>query len=167
MGHIYSAPYAVLEPDLAFVAETDGEVAGFVLGTLDTRAWHDRLEAQWWPALRRRYEDPSETPEAKRSPDQRRCHQIHHPPSPPRAVVDRFPAHLHLNLLPKLQRKGIGSRIAGLWCDTAAGLGATAAHIGANRENEAAIAFWRQIGFDDIEGGDVEGGRTIWLGKTL
>ncbi len=167
MGHIYSAPYAVLEPDLAFVAETDGAVAGFVLGTLDTRAWLARLEAEWWPALRPRYRDPSETPEAERTLDQRRCHQIHHPPSPPRAVVDRFPAHLHLNLLPQLQRRGIGTRMAGLWCDRAAKLGATAAHVGVNRENQAAVAFWRRIGFDDIDGGNGESGRTIWLGRSL
>ena len=38
LGHLFVAPYAVLEPELAFVA-VDGEgVAGYVVGTADTRA---------------------------------------------------------------------------------------------------------------------------------
>jgi len=61
MGHIYSAPYALLEPGLVAVAvdgdgDGDGdEVAGFAAGAIDTLQWEDILEQDWWPALRRRY----------------------------------------------------------------------------------------------------------------
>lgn len=88
MGHIYSAPYAVLEPRLALVVEDPDGVAGFAVGTADTIEWEDRLETLWWPALRKQYaflvkEDP-----ARWSHDQQRIVMIHHlhlrsPRSPP------------------------------------------------------------------------------------
>src|SRR3954447_25645883 len=45
IGHIYSAPYARLEPQLALVVEDEQGVAGFVVGTADTSAWKKRRNA--------------------------------------------------------------------------------------------------------------------------
>lgn len=42
MGHIYAAPYALLEPCLALVVEDEGEVGGFAVGVLDTSEWEKR-----------------------------------------------------------------------------------------------------------------------------
>jgi hypothetical protein len=36
MGHIYSAPYALIEPDLVLVVEDGDVVAGFAVGAIDT-----------------------------------------------------------------------------------------------------------------------------------
>ena len=55
MGHIYSAPYAKLCPDVCFVAEDEMGVAGFVVGAVDTRSFEERLERDWWPDLREIY----------------------------------------------------------------------------------------------------------------
>src|SRR5580704_8938465 len=60
MGHIYLGPYAVLEPALALVVEDGDGVAGFAVGTADTIAWEERLEHDWWPALRARYAEPAD-----------------------------------------------------------------------------------------------------------
>ena len=49
MGHIYIAPYALLEPHLALVVEDSDGVAGFVAGATDTETWEHRLEQDWWP----------------------------------------------------------------------------------------------------------------------
>ena len=62
MGHIYSAPYALLDPGLALVVEDGQGVAGFVVGTVDTSSWERKLEREWWPSLRRQYADPTDTP---------------------------------------------------------------------------------------------------------
>ena len=59
LGHIFAAPYGVLEPSLAFVAEDAAGVGGYIVGALDTQAFEERLESEWWPALRGRYPDPS------------------------------------------------------------------------------------------------------------
>jgi hypothetical protein len=60
MGHIYSAPYALLEPELALVAVDQRGVAGFAVGGIDTAIWERRLERDWWPILRQHYADPLE-----------------------------------------------------------------------------------------------------------
>ena len=55
LGELFVAPYAALEPELSFVAVDDEGVAGYVVGTADTRAFEARQEAEWFPALRARY----------------------------------------------------------------------------------------------------------------
>ena len=55
VGHIYAAPYGVLEPDNVFVAEDELGVAGYVVGTHGTDRFAAQLEQSWWPALRQRY----------------------------------------------------------------------------------------------------------------
>src|SRR5262245_12864148 len=72
MGHIYSAPYACLEPDLALVVEDSAGVAGFAVGTTDTESWEARLERDWWPRLRMQYPDPEGT-SGDWTADQKRC----------------------------------------------------------------------------------------------
>src|SRR5262249_37380165 len=58
LGHFFAAPYGLFEPSLAFVAEDAHGVAGYILGALDTRAFEQQLERNWWPALRARYPEP-------------------------------------------------------------------------------------------------------------
>ncbi len=167
IGEIYSAPYANLEPDLVLVAADDEGVAGYVLGVPDTRAWAQRLERDWWPALRARHPDPSAMSPEARSPDQKRAYMIHHPEQPPRALTDRFPAHIHMNLLPRLQGQGIGPRLLAAWIDKARAAGVTAAHIGTNRANERASGFWKSQGFQELGLPEEPPTRTLWLGQRL
>ena len=138
MGHIYVAPYALLEPALALVVEDDDGVAGFAVGTVDTVAWEERLERDWWPWLRQQYADPASIPPDARTPDERRAFMIHHPEKTPAAVREAYPAHLHLNLLPRLQRRGAGSRLLREWLARA---DSPAAHVGVNRANKGAALF--------------------------
>ena len=59
LGHVYAAPYAVLSPRSVFVVEDTEGVGGYIVGAPDTREFETRLEAAWWPGLRRLYRDPS------------------------------------------------------------------------------------------------------------
>jgi hypothetical protein len=43
MGHVYSAPYALLEPALVLVVVDGDEVAGFAAGAIDTLLLEDVL----------------------------------------------------------------------------------------------------------------------------
>ena len=72
LGHVFAAPYGLFEPSLAFVAEDEAGVGGYIVGALDSRAFAERLEADWWPALRDRYPaPPAELPPDQWTPDQR------------------------------------------------------------------------------------------------
>jgi GNAT superfamily N-acetyltransferase len=161
MGHIYVAPYALLEPTLALVAEDDEGVAGYAVGTTDTRAWEERLEHEWWPPLRAQYVDPADVSPETRTPDQRRAFMIHHPTKTPAAVTRDYPAHMHMNLLPRLQRRGVGSRLLDGWRTRA---GACAIHVGVNRANTGGARFWASSGFLEL---DVPGSRARWMGRSI
>jgi GNAT superfamily N-acetyltransferase len=162
IGHIYSAPYACLEPALALVAEDSQGVAGFVVGVVDTQAWEERLEREWWPRLRARYPCPSGSP-SEWSADQKRSALIHSPGRTPARIAKEYPAHLHLNLLPRLQGQSMGSALLRKWILLARSKGADAIHVGVNRENERGLRFWACSGFQPlaVDGGS---GRTIWMG---
>lgn len=166
MGLIYSAPYALLDPDLALVVEDEQGVAGFAVGTVATSSWERRLDREWWPSLRRQYADPAHTPAASRIPDQRRAFMIHHPTQTPPAVAAKYPAHLHLNLLARLQRQGVGSKLFDAWLALAADRGAAALHVAVNRANARAIRFWARQAFKELLLEGLPEGRTVWMGRS-
>lgn len=167
MGHIYAAPYAALEPRFALVVEDFQGIVGFVVGVLDTREWEDRMERQWWPRLRQRYADPPLASRDEWTADQRRAHMIHHPQQTASTVSADYPAHIHINLLPRAQGCGLGSRLFDRWCEIASAHGVKAIHVGVNRANARALAFWQKLGFAELAVTEPAGGRTIWMGKTV
>lgn len=146
VGHIWAAPYAILQPGAAFVAEDEAGVAGYIVGATDTRAFEALAEARWWPALRVRYPDPMGKPPADLTPDERLAWLIHHPWRAPDRIVEPFPAHLHINLLPRLQGQGVGRRLLDRWLETARAAGARGVHLGVNAANARAIRFYRAYG---------------------
>lgn len=166
IGHIYSAPYAILNPQLAFVAAEGDAVRGFVVGAVDTVAWESILERDWWPPLRLRYPDPGPDPSETWTADQRRAFMIHHPRSTPPAVTDAFPAHLHLNLLPGYQGRGVGSALLRTWLNRATELGASGFHVGVNSANLRALLFLGRRGFRNLNAGGGSQTGTIWLGRS-
>ncbi|WP_293901013.1 GNAT family N-acetyltransferase [Phenylobacterium sp.] len=155
LGEIYAAPYAMLEPELAFVAEDDAGVAAYILGTADTRAFEARREAEWWPALRGRYPDTADVPGRRRTPDEWCAYLIHHPAITPQAVVDVAPAHLHVDLLPRFQRQGLGRRMLDTWLEAVGGR----AHLGTSEPNRRAIRFYETYGWRCLDAP----GPVVWM----
>jgi ribosomal protein S18 acetylase RimI-like enzyme len=144
LGEVYVGPYVRLAPTLAFVAEDDGEVAGYVLGAADTRAFELACEREWWPALRSRYAlgvFPAN------SPDDRLARLIHGPGETSEDVIERYPAHLHIDLLPRLQGRGFGRRLLEALFDALRTGRVPAVHLGVGLANERAIGFYERMGF--------------------
>lgn len=150
IGHIYVGPYVALLPELVLVAEDADGVAGYVLGAADTRAFEARQEVEWWPALRAAYPDPLATPPEQRTADQQRCHRIHHPLRMPEDLLREYPSHLHINLLPRLQGRGVGRELVGRWLRLAADRGSAGVHLGVNAGNGRAMGFYGSCGFHRI-----------------
>ena len=99
IGEVWVGPYLLLQPELAFVAEDAEGVAGYVLGAADTRAFEFACEQRWWPALRVRYPEPAG--HGASTADGMLLRRIHHPPAAAASVVEEFPAHLHIDILPR------------------------------------------------------------------
>jgi ribosomal protein S18 acetylase RimI-like enzyme len=149
VGHLYAAPYAILNPQTAFVAEDEEGVAGYILGAADTRAFEALAEECWWPTLRPFYRDPVDTLHSQWSADQRLSYLIHHPWRAPARIVEPFPSHLHIDLLPRLQGRGLGRRLMDLWLATVRALGSKGAHLGVSPANARAIRFYRAYGLTE------------------
>jgi ribosomal protein S18 acetylase RimI-like enzyme len=166
VGHVYAAPYLLLSPECAFVAEDERGVAGYIVGAVDTPAFEALLEERWWPSLRPYHDDPAAIPFAAWTADQLRAYQIHHPRRTPEGITDAYPAHLHINLLPRLQGQGVGKRMMERWLETARGLGARGVHLGANVDNTRAIEFYRAQGWMELAP-DRASKRTVWMAMAL
>lgn len=157
---VYATPYLVLDEGFGLVAEDADGVAGYVLGTADTAAFEDACERHWWPTLRRTHPDPGPEPA---DPDARLHRMIHHPSRTPEAIAARYPAHLHIDLLPRLQGTGAGRTLMAAFLDALIAHGVPGVHLGVGRANRHAIGFYRHLGFETV----AEDQHSLVLGRSL
>jgi len=150
-GLVHAAPYGLFAPDLAFVVEDAAGVGGYIVGARDSRAFEARLELEWWPPLRARYPGPPpELPAERRTGDQRQAFRIHHPWLVSDAVYARFPSHLHINLVPRLQSGGWGRALISTELDALRQQGSPGVHLFVHPENTRARGFYAHLGFTEF-----------------
>jgi ribosomal protein S18 acetylase RimI-like enzyme len=150
-----------------FVVEDTNGVGGYIVGAADTHEFEARLEAEWWPALRRLYGDPSDTPRSDWSRDQLISYKIHHPDRTADEIVEPFPSHLHINLLPHLRGGRVGRRLMARWLATVGELGSHGAHLAVGAANRRAIRFYRACGFYELERHSRPASAAIWFAIDL
>ncbi|MDR3186583.1 MAG: GNAT family N-acetyltransferase [Christensenellaceae bacterium] len=75
----------------------------------------------------------------------------------------RHPAHLHINILPIAQRKGLGHQLIGTLEKKLFDLGVRGLHLAVGKGNEKGISFYKKYGFSylGMRAGTVFFGRTI------
>ena len=151
LGHFFAAPYGLFAPSLAFVLEDAQGVGGYILGALDTRAFEEQLESNWWPRLRTRYPDPAAgVPAEQWTRDQRMAHMIHHPWRIPDELAARYPSHLHIDVLPRLQAGGYGRQMTNTLTAALRDRGSRGVHLHVPRGNQRAAGFYRHLGFTEL-----------------
>jgi GNAT superfamily N-acetyltransferase len=155
-GHVYAAPYALFEPSLAFVAQDAGGVGGYIVAALDSQAFEQRLECDWWPALRASHPEPSQDLAKDLSPpEQFALQSIHHPWATPDELARGFPSHLHINLVPRLQGQGIGRQLIATVISALRDQGSHGLHLHVGHGNQRAARFYRHVGFAELPADDV------------
>lgn len=149
LGEVYVGPYLHVAPAVAAVATAeDGSVLGYVLGTPDSREFAAACEAGWWPALRARHPLDAGAEAHPRPPaDQSLVVALHQPTVPDARLVDAHPAHLHIDLLPEAQGRGLGRALIDWLLGRLTELGAHGVHLGVDPRNTSAIAFYERLGF--------------------
>jgi ribosomal protein S18 acetylase RimI-like enzyme len=148
VGHVHAAPYGLFQPSLAFVAADEAGVGGYIVGALDSLAFEARLERDWWPRLRRRYPGPpASLPQDQWSVDQAKARRIHEPWLTSPDLAARYPSHLHINLVPRLQSGGHGRRLMDTFLGALRRQGSAGVHLHVHPDNERAIGFYRHVGF--------------------
>jgi ribosomal protein S18 acetylase RimI-like enzyme len=157
LGELFVAPYALLEPEHAFVLDDGAGAQGYVVGALDTRAFEVRLDVEWWPPLLERYPGPT----GQGVLDDLFIGLIGHLPPAADDVVARFPSHLHIDLLPPYQSGGWGRRMMATLLDALRADGSIGVHLGVAEANVRAISFYEHLGFEALHADGVT--RTMGL----
>ena len=149
LGRIYVGPYLAFEPDLSLILEDAEGVCGYALGAFDSRTFYEGYEREWRPQLCARFPEPTGDP-AGWTQTQHVHHAYHHPdyfcPEP----YAEYPSHLHIDLLPRAQRRGYGRRMVGGIVDTLQRRGSPGAHLGVSTRNAPAQAFYHRLGFHEL-----------------
>jgi ribosomal protein S18 acetylase RimI-like enzyme len=142
---IWTAYYTDQEPESVFVVERSGEIAGYLLGCVDTckAPSPDILVMQemqrrllpfrpgtagffWralWDMLRDRRIPASELHET------------------------RWASHLHIDLLPAARGQGAGKALIQAWFERLASVGSPGCQLATLGENTQGIAFFESVGF--------------------
>lgn len=147
LGHYYAAPYGLLEPQNCFMLVDPAGACGYVVGTADSAGFARRLEADWFPPLRVRLPEP---PTADTSLDARLIRRIHAGYQAPGHAL-AYPAHLHIDLLPRAQGRGQGRRLMQHFLAHLRQQGVSGVHLGVGERNPGAIAFYERLGFACLE----------------
>lgn len=148
LGHVYAAPYPVADPTLTWVVTDDEGVAGYVVGTADSQAFARWQESAWWPPLRERY---PRRPEVAGYRDHELLGTVHDGARHDPAVTDRYPAHLHIDLLPRAQGRGLGRTLIETLAGALRERGVPGLHLGVAEQNAGAIAFYDRVGFRQVQ----------------
>jgi GNAT superfamily N-acetyltransferase len=152
-GDVWLGPYLTFEPSLAFVAQDAGGAGGYVVAALDSPRFEERLERDWWPGRRVAYPEPAADAAAELAPIARYAvHDIHHPWSTADRLTSRYPSHLHIDLVPRLQGHGVGGRLIAALLGQLREQGSRGVHLMVGRDNKRAIGFYQHLGFAEYSG---------------
>lgn len=141
---MFSGYYTDREPESACVADDGGRVAGYLLGCTDTcrSLGYTKLVAR--KILRKGLPlRPGTAGFVWRAVlDVVRDRHV-----PADFLDDRWPAHLHIDLLAQARGSGVGRRLVNAWLGRCRELGLPGVHLGTMAENKRAIAFFEATGF--------------------
>ena len=150
LGIYYVGPYVALEQDLAFVLEDKLGICGYVLGTKDTKLFFKKMTEKWLPKYQKRFPMPDGDPE-NWNMDQKIVALIHNPRVSIPDSLNNFPAHLHIDLLPRARKKGNGRRMIETLHEKLQILGIKGVFLDVGINNLNAQSFYEKIGYKKLQ----------------
>lgn len=147
MPDVFARPYVAYQPDLAFVVEDELGVGGYILGIENTAAFTEWFSREWIPReIAGRYEHTQPVV----SKDDLIRHLAFWPERMLIPELDEYPAHLHIDLLPRAQGAGWGRRLIGTLADALRARGVPGLHLSMDAANTKARAFYDRVGFTEL-----------------
>jgi ribosomal protein S18 acetylase RimI-like enzyme len=147
LAHIYAGPYPVADPGLSFVAVDEQGVLGYIIATADTSTFEAWQEDHWWPVLREQYPASLAQDPGDGTQDWQQIAHIHRARPTPDDLYEKYPAHMHIDILPRGQRSGLGRRLVTTLTDALRARNVPGLHLGVGSRNVGAFAFYQAIGF--------------------
>ncbi len=165
-AELWIGPYQRLAPTWTYVAELGGRVAGYLTGCPDTRAFERaRRSRVTVPLLLRlalgRYPWNADARRFVRRalglgrPAEARLAEVQGP-----ALLDRFPAHLHMNVEAASRSRGIGAALLARFLGDLAGAGVGGVHLFCG---PGPRSFYRRAGFAELGALEARPGRVVYL----
>lgn len=139
LADLYVAPYFYAEDSSCLIAVERNIICGYLVATQDTKKYIAWLNSDWLPSLRKKY---SMKNQYLSSLEQYLVETIHQNSSPPRHVK-RYPAHVHISLLPEAQRLGMGRQLLNYFEQQIIG-NSGGYYVTVSEENTAAQLFFLQ-----------------------
>jgi ribosomal protein S18 acetylase RimI-like enzyme len=158
IADIFLLPYLQFAPDWCWGVADEAGVAGYLVATPDTREFARRSEP-YWQALRRRH--PLPDPDDER-PQARMVRRAHIGVLTDMPFLASHPAHLHVDLLPRAQGQGWGSRLMATLIDALRAKGVPGVHLAVAQRNQRALRFYEREGFEVLE----QAPWGCWMGRS-
>ena len=147
LGRRWVLPYVSLEPSMALclVSEDNKEVCGYALGCLDTVNFANKLKKTYLPQMQELY--PIDYHVEGPFRDSEVVKDFHSFELPPESVYTKFPSHMHIDLVPRVQGVQLGRSLLGTLLHTIREQGGTMIHLEMHKDNERAKNFYRRCAF--------------------
>ena len=142
---LFTGYYTDREPESGLVAERDGRVVGYLLGCADTERTRGAANSALIRAvLRGALVRPGVASFLWRGV----ADSLRDRPAPEEGIFDpRWPAHLHIDLLPEGRGCGLGRQLMNAWLERLRASGSAGVHLGTFAENTNAQRFFESCGF--------------------
>lgn len=149
LGEVYLTPYLDLEPESAFVAVVDGQLAGYLVGCVDDSRFpseEERTKAVIRKhGLMKRRETRGFFVRAAVDTLLLKARRV---PTAEELSDPRWPSHLHIDLLPVARGNGAAEGVMNLWFDRLRAVGSPGCYLGTTAENVRAVRFFERMGFE-------------------
>ena len=148
-ANLFTSYYTDNEPQSTIVAERNGIVVGYLLGCRDTEqsTRPSRIFLQQVVTRLIAFR-PGTAGFVRRSIGDTATGLLRHEMMEDRFIDSRWPAHLHINLLPEARGQGGGTKLVRRWLDQLERDGVSGCHLETVAENVDAIAFFASCGFE-------------------
>ena len=151
-AHVFTDPYLLLQPELAFVAESGGTVLGYVVAALDSEEFYARWQLEWSPRFGATH-PASSRPDPRDADSQLRAY-LHRPRLLLPEDLDGYPSHLHINLVAGARGRGGGRRLLDAAFHALARAGSPGVQLGVRPSSTGAHAFYRAVGMRRLPSDD-------------
>jgi ribosomal protein S18 acetylase RimI-like enzyme len=145
---IYLEPYMDLEPESLLVAVVDEQMVGYLTGCLDTARFPTESE-RMDRAIKdhRLFLRPKPMVFFMRSMLDIASARMRHRSTVGDFSDARWPAHLHINVVPHVRGTGVAPELLGRWLDRLTEAGSPGCHLQTLVENTRAVSFFERMGF--------------------
>lgn len=141
--------YVEYEPENCFLWVEDGKAVGYILGSKDTQQQRHTFRKKMYPRamLRTIFYTLWRHPESYHYAIKVLAGFKKRPTNDDLEFYKTYPAHLHIDILPGYQSKGIGSTLMATFMDHMKENGVPGIHLGTSSHNKKAVPFYEKQGF--------------------